>query len=352
MPPSMPSGPSWPAAEHDAPSYDFAPVAPGADPYASAPHYAPAPAGMCANHPVSPAKYMCLSCGAALCSPCVKKYGNAAVCSLCGQLCRPFNEATTQLKKQFELGEGFGLRDFALAVQYPLKDPVALVIVACIYGFLSLFGWYGTIAATALLFGYISHAIRRVSMGAYEEGPSPDLSDPADLIFDAGKLAIAVFLITSGPFILAIVLTVGSLVGAEDLSDAAVTFGAGLLFAGLAALWFVFYYPMALLVAGYTGGFFATINPLMGLATMYRLGFDYAKAFGLYIVVVIVYAIFNATLGVIGPAFGIAGTLVSAVGYLIQYVAQGALYFFASMIIAALLGLLLYKRQDVVGMDV
>jgi hypothetical protein len=30
---------------------------------------------------------------------------------------------------------------------------------------------------------------------------------------------------------------------------------------------------------------------------------------------------------------------------------QGALYFFASMVIAAVLGLLLYKRQDVVGVD-
>ena len=343
--------PSWPAAEPSA-SYDFAPVTPAADPYASAgPSYAPAPAGMCINHPVAPAKFICLSCGAALCNPCVKKYGNAAVCTLCGQLCKPFNEATTQLKKQMELSEGFGMKDFLLAVQYPLKDPIALVIVGCLYGVLCLFGIYGQLAATGLLFGYVSHAIRRVSMGNYEEGPSPDLSDPADLIFEAGKLAIAVFLVTAGPFIAAILFTAGSVFDAAEPGEAILALGFGAVLVMLAALWFIFYYPMALLVAGYTGGFLATLNPIMGLATMVRLGFDYAKAYGMYVIVLVGYWIVYATLGVIGPAFKMGGTIVEAIGYLVQYMLQGALYFFASMVIAAVLGLLLYKRQDVVGVD-
>src|SRR4051812_12198253 len=174
---------------------------------AYAPPAEPPAAGVCVNHPYAAAKYVCQECDASLCIPCVKRYGNAAVCTLCGQLCRPYAVAQTETARRTELATGYGLGDLWLACRYPLKDPVALAITAGLYGFLLMFGFYGKLASAGLLFGYMSHAVRRVSMGHYDEGPSPDLSDPADLVFNAGKLGIAVTLVTLGP--LAAVITFG-----------------------------------------------------------------------------------------------------------------------------------------------
>lgn len=49
----------------------------------------------------------------------------------------------------------------------------------------------------------------------------------------------------------------------------------------LAIGWGIFYYPMALAVAGYTQTFGSVINPLVGLDTIKRMGTTYFKAFGL-----------------------------------------------------------------------
>ena len=110
---------------------------------------------------------------------------------------------------------------------------------------------------------------------------------------------------------------------------------------------------MALLVSGYTGEFLATINPIVGIATMMRLGFDYAKAYMMCILVFILQVLIQSSISVIGAASeAIANTIVQAVAYLLQYILQGAVSFFASMVVAALLGLMLYKRPDVVDLEV
>ena len=42
-------------------------------------------------------------------------------------------------------------------------------------------------------------------------------------------------------------------------------------------LWGMFFFPAACAVAGYTRSFMATVNPLVGLDTIKRLGADYGK---------------------------------------------------------------------------
>ena len=351
VPPSMPPS-SWteppPALAEPAADVGWAPPPSSSFGYAPAGATASATAAGCANHPAMQARFICQSCGASLCTACTRRYGTTAVCTLCGQLCQPIAEATAALKRTTELRAGYGLRDLALAVQYPLKDPIALAITACLYGFLLLFGIYGRFAAAGLLFGYISHAIRRVSMGHYDEGPSPDLSDPADLIFSAGKIGIAVMLITFGPLIAVILFGVTSFDEIDLTTIASV--GIGVILAGL---WAIFYYPMALLVSGYTGEFLATINPVVGIATMTRLGFDYAKAYFMCLGVFILEFFIESSVAVIGSASEVAtNTIIQAIAYLLQYIIQGAISFFASMVVAALLGLVLYKRPDVVDLEV
>lgn len=340
------------AAAPPPPSPAFA--APAASPYwqPTAPAPPPSAGDVCVNHPASPSKFVCQSCDARLCAQCVKRYSQAAVCSLCGELCRPASEAVVHSQRRAELARGFGLPDFALAFRYPFKDPIALVFVAILYGFLMLFGTFGRLFATGMLFGYVSHAVRRVSMGHYDEGPSPDLSDPADVMFNAIRLGLAVTIVTIAPLVLVITFALTHVTlddnGLPNLASA----GAAAVGFLLALAWAALYYPMALLVAGYTNAFFSTINPIIGVSTVLRLGFDYVKAYAMCLVVLGLQIVCVLLVGLLGPiADVLPNKVLAAVAYFVQYVLQGGVVFVASMITAAVLGLVLYKRPDVIGAD-
>lgn len=308
--------------------------------------YAPDGASACATHPEAAAKYMCQSCGAGLCLACVKRYGNAAVCSLCGQLCKPFGEAQTQIRKTRDRYSGFGLGDLADAFAYPLKDPLAFFFTATFYGVLNLIGTYGRLAAAGILFASMSYAIRRVAMGYYDEGPTPDLSDPGEWLFESAKLGLAVTLVTFGPLIAVILFGVGG--GLEDLGDLA-TMGVGLL---VAVAWAAFYYPMALLVAGYTADFLSVVNPLVGLATMKQMGFVYVKAYVMCFVIGVIQAIVGGMLGAFDGYIEQLPTLAGGMLFLLLSIAQGGIWFYASMVTAAVLGLAVYKKADALGVYV
>ena len=60
-----------------------------------------------------------------------------------------------------------------------------------------------------------------------------------------------------------------------------------LLVGGVCLIWGLFYFPAACAVAGYTQSFSATVNPLVGLDTIKRLGLDYAKILLMGFVIVI-----------------------------------------------------------------
>jgi hypothetical protein len=110
-------------------------------------------------------------------------------------------------------------------------------------------------------------------------------------------------------------------------------------------LWGFFYYPMALAIAGYTQDFFATINPLVGIDTMKRMGGTYFKAFGMYVVV-----------SIIGFGLGIVVYIVtmpfnSPFGNIPKNLLDGGITFYTSMVIACLLGLALFKCSDKLGIE-
>ena len=334
------------AAPAPAPSYEYA--APVPQPaYEPQPSFAPAGRSVCATHPSAEAKFMCQSCGAALCLSCVKRYGaSAALCSLCGELCKPFGEAQATIRKTADRYSGFGLADFAAAFAYPLKDPLAFVLLALFYGILNLFGTYGRVAAAGVLFASMSFAIRRVAMGHYDDGPSPDLSDPGEWIFEAAKCGIAVTLVTFGPLIAVVLFGFSS--GIEDLTDLA-TLGAGAL---LALAWVVIYYPMALLVAGYTADFLSIINPLVGLATMKQMGLTYVKAYFMCLFVFVLQGSIGAVLHGFDGAIEQLPPLIGGALFFARSVAGGAVWFYASMVMAAVLGLAVYKKADALGVYV
>src|SRR5262249_25306496 len=96
-------------------------------------------------------------------------------------------------------------------------------------------------------------------------------------------LSVAALAVSSGPLLLCMVL-VGdtSLMVAER--DAPASLGAPLaaLALVLAAVWMILYTPAALIVAALWKSVIRTLNPVIGLDTIRRMGLIYGQVLGLY----------------------------------------------------------------------
>jgi hypothetical protein len=118
-----------------------------------------------------------------------------------------------------------------------------------------------------------------------------------------------------------------------------------LLLLGIA--WGVFYYPMALTVAGYTQSFLSVLNPLVGLDTIRRMRSTYFKAFGMVLLIQ-----FGAVIvgGIV--AFITSPLTLPFVGNLLANFINGSITFYFNLVIACVLGLSLYKCADRLGINV
>jgi hypothetical protein len=119
----------------------------------------------------------------------------------------------------------------------------------------------------------------------------------------------------------------------------------GLLLLGLG--WAIFYYPMALAVAGYTESFGSVVNPMVGLDTIRRMGLTYFKAFGMVLVIQVVGFVLAVIVAVITAPMALP-----FLGNLPAMFIDGALTFYFNLVIACLLGLSLYKCADRLGINV
>lgn len=125
---------------------------------------------------------------------------------------------------------------------------------------------------------------------------------------------------------------------------------ASILFALLFLLsigWAIFYYPMALTVAGYTQSFGSVINPLIGLDTIRRMGLTYFKAFGMVLLIQVVGFIVSVSVAVITAPFALP-----FFGNLPAMFIDGSLTFYFNLVIACVLGLSLFKCADRLGIEV
>lgn len=115
----------------------------------------------------------------------------------------------------------------------------------------------------------------------------------------------------------------------------------------LGLAWAIFYYPMALTVAGYTQSFAAVINPLVGLDTIRRMGATYFKAFGMVLSIQVVALTVSVVVALVTSPFALP-----LVGNLPAKFINGTITFYFNLVIACLLGLSLYKCADRVGISV
>jgi len=126
--------------------------------------------------------------------------------------------------------------------------------------------------------------------------------------------------------------------------------GAGIVLVGLLLLtiaWAVFYYPMALTVAGYTQSLGSVLNPLVGLDTIRRMGATYFKAFGMVIAIQIVALIVGVIVSRITAPFALPW-----IGNLPANFINGTFTFYFNLVIACLLGLSLFKSADRLGINI
>ena len=105
--------------------------------------------------------------------------------------------------------------------------------------------------------------------------------------------------------------------------------------------WGVFYYPMALTVAGYTQSFGSVINPLVGLDTIRRMGTTYFKAFAMVIVVQIVALVVGVIVALVTSPFTLP-----FMGNLIGSFINATFTFYFNLVVACILGLSLFKCAD------
>ena len=126
--------------------------------------------------------------------------------------------------------------------------------------------------------------------------------------------------------------------------------GAGILFVLLflvALAWGVFYYPMALTVAGYTQSLGSVLNPLVGIDTIRRMGATYFKGFGMVILVQVVAFVVGVIIAVVTSPFTLP-----FMGNIVGNFINATFTFYFNLVIACILGLSLFKCADRLGIAV
>jgi hypothetical protein len=109
----------------------------------------------------------------------------------------------------------------------------------------------------------------------------------------------------------------------------------------IALLWGLLYFPAACVVAGYSRSFIATINPLVGLDTIKRLGGTYVKILLMGLVILIAAGIVGGLIQLIFLPFALTGfgnLPATAVGSIFSF------YFW--VVFWCVLALALFKKAD------
>jgi hypothetical protein len=344
----------------------------------------PAPWPRCSNHPQSRSSFVCPKCVAGYCDACVQKVQGGAICAACDGLCTTtalYSDRQTTAQQR-----GRSMADeIAVIVGYPFRDPLAFVLLAV---FTWVFGYFAPFLAQGVLMLYTFHALTRVSSGDLKS-TMPDFTDVFDLMLPA-RLAIAAFVISTGPLILVVLLVPGAhlaLYGSappardvvhaagqpapsaaeddatgeespapeddddEDAEDDHASGAArnhrpwreetktGALAVGLLALtmfWKLAYTPVALTVAALSRSYLSTLNPVIGIGTIGRMGITYWHAMVIYTV-----------LALLQWGFGFGLDKIPLAGPLIRSFTDA----YAQLAIACTLGLAVFKKAAALGWD-
>jgi hypothetical protein len=301
---------------------------------------------------------------------------NVPVCPRCEGLCVEASAYEQKQLQQKQRQRTFA-EDLGIILKYPFTDPWA-------WGMLAVFAWAFSFVQPAislgLMIGYSFSAVSRVSSGRMN-GYMPNFSDFND-VANAGRLAFAAFLASTWPLLLVTFLAPQAalyqasgpslpVVHAQSADDASQAVGedddaeeeaspepgaaadahaleieepsAGesvpvhlrILWV-LAMLWRFLYTPMALIAAAISQGFLKTLNPLIGIESIHKMGSAYWIAAGIYGVLVTFQWFVHLGLDLVP----LAGSLVASFLDAWVMVASGCA-----------LGLAVFKRAAALGLD-
>lgn len=304
----------------------------------------PPQATVCQNHSAAAPAYVCRQCDGVFCKACPKFVGRVPVCPSCGDLCHEYREVKERWVRAQLQSSKFGIKDLIRAIGYPFQHKTALFSGTLIYAVLLYMVYRGNMLAWLFMFGCISQVITQVAWGRLHRSFMPDFSEFSswDDLFVPATLGLGILIVSWGPaiaFVLAVVFKASDPDAViRDFPYLAARPSMAVLFL-LLIVWGVFYYPMALTVAGYTQSFGSVINPLIGLDTIRRMGTTYLKAFAMVIVVYVVAAIISFTIFVVSPRY--AYNIINA-----------TLTFYFNLVVACILGLSLFKCADRLDINV
>jgi hypothetical protein len=313
---------------------------------------------------------MCPRCDRGYCKACEQEVRGAVICGACDGLCRPSAEHERQLTVARQRARPLK-DDLGTILGYPLHDPVGYVMLAVFTGFFSLFTWFGGIAVVlsqGVLMWYAFQALSRVAGGNLRDF-TPDFRDIDDLVKPL-RLGVAALVAASWPLLLIGAFTEGVPLlagpprlavvhaqpeaaereaieteegeeeddgaGSSALAELGEASGGVKLLLLCALLWKLLYTPMALTVAGLSRSVLRTLNPLVGVDTIRRMGNVYWQALGIYCALAGVQWLVGWPLGLIP----IAGTLV-----------RGFVDAYAYLAIGCTLGLAVFKKAPELGWD-
>jgi hypothetical protein len=344
-------------------------IAPVVDGKVERPHSLPVPWRRCQNHPQVRSEHVCPKCAKGFCDPCTKKVEDAAICPACEGIsidAASYDEMQERAKQR----DRSMMDEIGAIAGYPLRDTRAFVLLSVCAWFFSLFAGFAAVMALLakifLTWGSFT-AISKVSIGSMRD-VMPDFRNPSE-IARSMALSLAAVLISAGPFFLCVFLIPGasvltgsrSFAQGSSLDDAvhaqpsAAPAGGGerspfeaqreggsilgpiaMLVIVIAVIWMVAYMPVSLTVAALTRSLPSTLNPVIGVETVKKMGTTYWQGLGIYVAIVIAQTVAGFVLGFIPFAGGLALGFVNA---------------YAALAIGCTLGLAVFKRGAEMGWD-
>ena len=319
----------------------------------------------CINHHTEMSTVVCPKCTVGYCAACENKIHEKIVCPVCDAFC----VAAKEYEEQQELvrqRQRSMMEELQTIATYPLSDPTAYVMLAVFSGLFALGArvggmmWViGTIVSMGALYGYCFYALNRVASGNLK-GFMPQIGDFWEFV-EPCKLGITAFLASTGPLLL-IVMWSGisvaksfmadnppavemSVVHAqpseeEEIAEGPKVSGGMLLLATLllipAILWKIVYTPVSLTVAALSRSVLSTLNPVIAMDTVKRMGTVYWQAMLIYTILAFGQWVLNFLLSFIPFIGWIFASFVDAYVYLC---------------IGCTLGLAVFKKAPELGWD-
>ncbi|MBX7220944.1 MAG: zinc ribbon domain-containing protein [Blastocatellia bacterium] len=298
----------------------------------------------CQNHLELDATYVCFPCSGVYCSNCLNLVGipSAGVCRQCGGLCLPFTEAKAKILRWVERKTPFGWVDLQPALTVTIHDWPSVLLGSVFYtisqmwsGYMIVFFPYfviiGLFIGNIMMFVCASHIIKRVASQPEATGKIIELNIFLEDPFHAFSVGTGILLVSLGPLfaivIAAIFYNLRFLAELSSFPQEWLTYW-GMIF----LIWAVFYYPIGMLVGGYTESFKAAVNPLLGFDTARRMGFTFVKLYGAYLL----------GGGMLACLTWLSFQIpVPGLGVLV-----GILIFWANLFFAGLIGRALFKTAD------